>query len=159
MTYISAIRNKELYINIVVMHIIGKDSGLYLAICIALKRKLLIVNDWRNEKMDEYISKQRAKDLMGCCLASAKAEHKAAKEVFTKARFGDYISTIQAMIDVVGSVEAADVQPVKRGRWIWDSNAPHREHGAYKCSNCGCHSDFEENYCYNCGARIDGDTE
>lgn len=51
-------------------------------------------------------------------------------------------------------------QPVKRGKWIWDSNAPHREHGAYKCSNCGCHSDFEENYCYNCGVRMkkDGDT-
>jgi hypothetical protein len=55
----------------------------------------------------------------------------------------------------------ADVQPVKRGKWTWDSNAPHREHGAYKCSNCGCHSDFEENYCYNCGTRMikDGDTE
>lgn len=50
---------------------------------------------------------------------------------------------------------AEDVQPVKHGKWTWDSNAPHREHGAYKCSNCGCHSDFEENYCYNCGARMD----
>lgn len=58
-------------------------------------------------------------------------------------------------------IPAADVQPVKQGRWIWDSNAPHREYGAYKCSNCGCHSDFEENYCYNCGARMikDGDIE
>lgn len=65
--------------------------------------------------MAEYISKQRAKDLMGCCLASAKANYKAAKDEFTKARFGDYISTIQAMIDVVGAVEAADVHPVK---WI-----------------------------------------
>lgn len=54
---------------------------------------------------------------------------------------------------------AADVKPVKHGKWTWDSNAPHREHGAYKCSNCGCHSDFEENYCYNCGARMDGDIE
>ena len=54
-----------------------------------------------------------------------------------------------------------DVQPVRRGRWIWDSNAPHREHGAYKCNNCGRHSDFEENYCPECGARMmkDGDTE
>ena len=52
---------------------------------------------------------------------------------------------------------SVDAEPVKHGRWIWDSNAPHREHGAYKCSNCGCHSDFEENYCYNCGARMDGD--
>lgn len=65
--------------------------------------------------MAEYISKQKAKDLMGCCLASAKANYKAAKDEFTKARFGDYISTIQAMIDVVGAVEAADVHPVK---WI-----------------------------------------
>ena len=40
------------------------------------------------------------------------------------------------------------------GEWVWDSNAPHREHGAYKCSNCGCHSDFEEYYCYNCGAKM-----
>lgn len=65
---------------------------------------------------DEYISKQRAKDLMGCCLASAKAEYKAAKDEFTKARFGDYISSIQSMIDVVGSVEPTDVQPVNQ--WI-----------------------------------------
>ena len=50
MICISAIRNKERYTNIMVMHIIGKDNGLYLAICIALKRKLLIVNDWRGEK-------------------------------------------------------------------------------------------------------------
>lgn len=49
---------------------------------------------------------------------------------------------------------AADVQPVRHGQWTWNSNAPHREHGAYKCSNCGCHSDFEENYCYNCGADM-----
>ena len=50
--------------------------------------------------------------------------------------------------------EVADVQPVKRGKWTWDSNAPHREYGAYKCSNCGCHSYFEENYCYNCGSDM-----
>ena len=57
---------------------------------------------------DEYISKQKAKDLMGCCLASAKAQYKAEKNEFKKARYGDYISTIQAMIDVVGAVEVAD---------------------------------------------------
>ena len=55
--------------------------------------------------MDEYISKQRAKDRMGCCLASVKAEYKAAKDEFTKARFGDYISAIQSMIDVVSSID------------------------------------------------------
>lgn len=62
-------------------------------------------------------------------------------------------------IDVIQTAPAADVQPVRRGRWIWDSNAPYREHGAYKCSNCDGHSDFEENYCPNCGARLDSDAE
>lgn len=66
--------------------------------------------------MDEYISKQRAKDLIGCCLASAKAEYKAATDGFTKARFEDYMMAMRSMIDVVGAVEAADVQPVNQ--WI-----------------------------------------
>ena len=56
-------------------------------------------------------------------------------------------------------IPTADVQPVKHGQWIWDSNAPYRDYGAYKCSNCGSHIDFEENYCYNCGARMDGGAE
>lgn len=108
--------------------------------------------------MAEYIDKQRAKDLMGCCLASAKAEYKAANDVFTKARFGDYISAIQSMIDVVESVEAADVQPVRRGEWQQDG-ATHK-----RCSNCkkflvpNLKSSMFA-YCPNCGARMDGDTE
>lgn len=93
--------------------------------------------------MDEYISKQKAKDLMGCCLASAKAEYKAAKDVFTKARFGDYISAIQAMIDVVGAVEAADVQLVISGdncivcgRNVRKENVYYDVNGATVCESC-----------------------
>ena len=114
--------------------------------------------------MADYISKQRAKDLMGCCLASAKAEYKSAKDEFTKARFEDYISTIQAMIDVVGSVEAADVQPVKHGKW--ESSQRTIETGTVYCSNCAIEyyiSDLQTvgdcngivHYCPNCGARMD----
>lgn len=66
--------------------------------------------------MDEYISKQRAKDLMGCCLASTKARSKNETSVFKKEQFKHYAETIEAMIDVVGSVEAADVQPAPK--WI-----------------------------------------
>ena len=52
-------------------------------------------------------------------------------------------------------------ESMNHGRWTWASNAPHREYGAYKCSNCGCYSDFEENYCPNCGCKQDlrGDSE
>ena len=52
-----------------------------------------------------------------------------------------------------------DTETVKHAQWIWDSNAPHREHGAYRCSNCGCYSDFGENYCFNCGYKMNGGTE
>lgn len=103
--------------------------------------------------MAEYISKERAKDLMGCCLASAKAEYKAAKDEFTKARFGDYISSIQSMIDVVGSVEAADVQPVKRGKWIGVDYDTY-----FECSECKHMTDWQlYKYCPYCGARMDGE--
>ena len=77
-----------------------------------------------------------------------------------KTMYGEgYLNAIEHATAILELIPAADAQPVRRGRWTWDSNAPHREHGAYKCSNCGCHSDFEENYCYNCGAKMDGDSE
>lgn len=55
--------------------------------------------------------------------------------------------------------DAADVAPVKRGRWIEDTYS----NGTYDadCSICGesikwngCKYDF--NYCPNCGAKMDG---
>lgn len=75
-----------------------------------------------------------------------------------------YVQGLQDAIDdyfpqIIDDAPTVDVQPVKHGQWTWDSNAPHREYGAYKCSNCGCHSDFEENYCPNCGARMDLEIE
>lgn len=115
--------------------------------------------------MADYISKQRAKDLMGCCLASAKVEYKSAKDEFTKARFEDYISTIQAMINVVGSVEAADVQPVKRGKWEEEQYNDCFHCYSAICSECHCEStDFysitdTHSFCEYCGARMDGDAE
>lgn len=105
--------------------------------------------------MDEYISKQRAKDLMGCCLASAKANYKAETSVFKKEQFKHYAETIEAMIDVVGAVEAADVQPVKRGKWKFTEKLILGNHlGSYQCSECMYRVPCEENYCPNCGADM-----
>lgn len=74
-------------------------------------------------------------------------------ETLKKANIGGYIT------DRLLEIPAADVMPVKHEKWIWDSNAPYRAYGAYYCTGCGCYVDFKENYCYNCGARMDGDTE
>ena len=113
--------------------------------------------------MAEYIIKQKVTDRMGCCLANAKAEYKAAKDEFTKARFGDYISAIQAMIDVVECSEAADVQAVRHGRWeneyldddVWWADCTNCKNDTY--SKYGRVSTYA--YCPNCGARMDGDAE
>lgn len=45
-----------------------------------------------------------------------------------------------------------DAEPVKHGRWVeTDRDDP----CYYACSLCGKRSDFEENYCPNCGAKMD----
>lgn len=59
----------------------------------------------------------------------------------------------------IKAIPAADVQPVKHGRWELTDNPSFR-----KCSECGAwwSSDITDNcftnYCPKCGARMDGDT-
>lgn len=82
--------------------------------------------------------------------------------------------------DMIKLMDAADVQPVKRGRWI--EKPPYKDETVkglefqIVCSECdeqNCSLEFDENYnaigktfyrtryCPNCGARIikDGDAE
>ena len=53
--------------------------------------------------------------------------------------------------------EAADVQPVKHGKWIADGDG---YHWTYNCSICGWKDGYpfneRHNFCPNCGARMDG---
>ena len=53
-------------------------------------------------------------------------------------------------------ISAADVAPVRHGRWIIDSAG-----GKIACSDCGCiylgyNGGLPPNYCPNCGAKMDG---
>jgi hypothetical protein len=72
------------------------------------------------------------------------------------------------LVDVFAEIPAADVQPVKHGRW--ESSQRTIETGTVYCSNCAIEyyiSDLQTvgdcngivNYCPNCGARMDGDIE
>ena len=45
---------------------------------------------------------------------------------------------------------------VKHGRWI-ETTSPLGLFKKVRCNQCGCHKDFKQNYCPNCGARMDGD--
>lgn len=56
---------------------------------------------------------------------------------------------------------AADVQPVKHGRWINHRINDEKSllHGAIKdttCSECGKSTPYKTDYCMHCGARMDG---
>lgn len=48
---------------------------------------------------------------------------------------------------------AADVAPVRYGRWEWD-----RRIEAYRCSSCKRHNADRTAYCPNCGADLREDT-
>ena len=57
----------------------------------------------------------------------------------------------------ISELPAADVAPVRHGRWEWDTE------DIYRCSNCTEKSHVKEvmghpewDYCPNCGATMDG---
>ena len=70
---------------------------------------------------------------------------------------------------IVRQIPAADVQPVKHGRWVWDEDGMDWGLGAWKCSACGTRTDTwwqgdhrlipmrcsGSKFCGNCGAKMD----
>jgi len=62
--------------------------------------------------------------------------------------WGDSIG--QWLAKKIKNVPSADVAPVRHGHWI-------KEYGHYKCLLCNGLDDFADDYCPNCGARMDGD--
>jgi hypothetical protein len=54
--------------------------------------------------------------------------------------------------ELVNGVSSADVAPVRHGRWeVIDAEEPRR----YGCSECKRLSWHMENYCPNCGAKME----
>lgn len=67
-------------------------------------------------------------------------------------------------IEIINNVPAADVTPVVHGQWIGiDSSFWKPTHSGgipvfrktYRCSECGRRTAIAENYCPNCGAKMD----
>ena len=58
------------------------------------------------------------------------------------------------IVETLEDLPSADVAPVRHGHWeVVDAEEPRR----YGCSECKRLSWHMENYCGNCGARMDGD--
>lgn len=77
-----------------------------------------------------------------------------ALEQFDYYDLGEYLTTqIRGMLM---DIPSADVAPVRHGRWdVIDAEEPRR----YGCSECKRLSWHMENYCPNCGARMDGEDD
>jgi RNA polymerase subunit RPABC4/transcription elongation factor Spt4 len=58
----------------------------------------------------------------------------------------------------VFELPAADVEPVRHGRWIVYevANTDEEQPIAWECSECGEVVEAKHNYCPDCGAKMDG---
>ena len=74
-----------------------------------------------------------------------------------------FINGIETVLEYAENLPAADVAPVRHGRWD-DSGRYTFPSGAVavRCTNCGCalteseHRLYNWNYCPVCGAKMDG---
>ena len=75
------------------------------------------------------------------------------RNYYNKVHGNDFVSGIEMVLEYAKNIPAADVAPVRHGRWI-DA----REYcGDYMCSNCeALYGTNKFNYCPNCGAKMDG---
>lgn len=93
-------------------------------------------------RMNEYISRDDA--LL----------HSEIIRVYSK----DYGNIDVVPVEYLADIPAADVQPVKCGRWIWNSSPEFgNPYGSYICSECESKQAYQENFCPDCGARMEGE--
>ena len=79
-------------------------------------------------------------------------ELEAAIELFEQAFDNNW--EVSGTLDRLRAIPAADVAPVRRGRWIKDG-----EDGPVYCSECGEEhewGDYRATYCDTCGAKMNG---
>ena len=97
--------------------------------------------------MDEYIKRQT---IMEFPIRKDHCDKEHANEHFI---FG-----IESVLEYVENLPAADVAPVRHGRWLDSKHKIFSNTYDYVCSNCGCdYALAKYNYCPNCGAKMDGD--
>lgn len=88
--------------------------------------------------MDKYIKKETAiKSLLNDCL-------------------GQVSYSREDAADCILYMDAADVAPVRHGRWFPTAKWWQGGSGWKRCSECGILHLGKSNFCPNCGAKMDG---
>ena len=68
---------------------------------------------------------------------------------------GDYKEGLKLLLHKIESIPAADVRPVKRGKWEMTTlDDGYGEYQLYKCDKCGALTAQRRNFCPNCGADM-----
>lgn len=106
--------------------------------------------------MGDYISRKAA-------IAYIRKQSEECQKAFEElgGESGIYADAYNDLAEDFYSIPAADVAPVRHGRWV-ERQAPHAIGGvSAKCSACGKSVQYlgnPLNYCPNCGAKMDGGT-
>lgn len=66
-----------------------------------------------------------------------------------------HLTEYQLLAEAINAIPAADVEPVRHGRWVSIFEDP----DTLYCSECRrlCFRRFRSNYCPNCGAKMDAE--
>ena len=108
------------------------------------------------------------------------AKHDAGTRRLTMAEYIDRYELLNQFLDtkpyklsgqfekLICNIPAADVAPVKHGKWFWNPNGMDWGLGAWECSECACRNNnlpmnskmnplmfSGSKYCPNCGAKMD----
>jgi hypothetical protein len=81
--------------------------------------------------------------------ANALGIGKADRNAFTVPEYADGWNSA---IEIIENAPTVDAVEVKHGRWI-------SHEGYEECDRCHAKAIYPHNFCPNCGARMDGDTE
>ena len=63
-------------------------------------------------------------------------------------------SVLALVQQVIKKIPTENAIPMTHGKWVWDGYVYDMP---WKCSKCGYLEEAMENYCPNCGAKMDGD--
>ena len=116
--------------------------------------------------MRDYIDRQAAIDAIEKLILPQKKGETAAEEINRVA----WLCAINCAEEMIGHLQSADVEPVRHGRWMEENPLDAPDCRLIRCSECGksfivpMNVPYEHwidgrNYCYSCGARMDGDKD